>query len=325
MNLILKYDEYLKQVYPTQALVSFNDDKKTKFTLTKDKQIKQNFTGGSKKKTVSYLNEVKSNEVDDDEFEVRYIENDYNVFVFNGGSSKEFENQLRSISASRSNTSKSNTSRTNSSRSNVPQKQEPKVIYVACVCDDRIMNSLLTTLNNRYKDEIIHNKIAVLRDEKQLKSVDSNIAIVVGRNYSFLNNKISINKPKSELLFYIPNDNGSFDFAKPTFVSGNQYVYDHIKPIDYFDRNNKSIRMQNDKFINTYLDSKITQLQNLYQHKKYTKLSRTNRELFLAVDNMLKEIPKHTSPIYGGGERDDYGSPYDEEFYYEDGQFYFYE
>lgn len=318
MNLILKYDEYLKQVYPTEALVSFNDEKKTKFSLTNDKQIKQEFTGGKKTKKFSshqHADEKRDEKKKEDDFEIRYIENDYNVFVFNGGTSKEFETELKQLS----NTNKSNTAVP--VRTNIPKpviKKEPKVIYVACLCDDRIKNSLLTTLSNKYKNEIIHNKVSILRSEKQLKDTDSDIAIIVDRNYSFKDNKISINKPKSELSFYIPNDGGSFDFAKSTFIAGNQYVYDHVKPIEYFGTNNKQVKAQNDKFINTYLDSKVTQLQNLYQHKNYTKLSRTNRELFIAVDNMLKELPIGTRILGGYEDSEGYPPYYDEEenYYY---------
>jgi hypothetical protein len=48
MNILLKYNQYAKRVHPTKALISYADNKKIKFTLTEDKQIKQYFTGGSK-------------------------------------------------------------------------------------------------------------------------------------------------------------------------------------------------------------------------------------------------------------------------------------
>jgi hypothetical protein len=48
MDLLLKYNRYLKQVYPTETLLTLDKDSKISFTITKDKQIKQAFTGGEK-------------------------------------------------------------------------------------------------------------------------------------------------------------------------------------------------------------------------------------------------------------------------------------
>ena len=72
MNIILNYNKYLKRVYPTQALITFNNDKTVKLALTKDKQIKQEFTGG---KSLP----------DEEPFELKYIENNNNIFILNGG------------------------------------------------------------------------------------------------------------------------------------------------------------------------------------------------------------------------------------------------
>jgi len=391
MNLILKYDDYLKRVYPTQALVTFDDNQKSKLILTKDKQIKQQFTGGKKsnlKDTSSDINDTKNNDtknndtkVNDtpkyisntknndipkyisntknnnndkhtnikltnnklinDEFEIKYIENDNNAFILNGGgdpnvSHKDFMKNLTTLSKPKTSNKQELPKISAESKISQPSNvqhgkiglnrskledikhirpiKEQTIIYVACASDDRSKNSLMSSLKSKYKKEISDDRLTVLPSLKMIKE-GPEIIIVIDRNYKFSNNKIKLEDPKTDNLFYIPNDNSNFDFAKPTFMSNNSYVYDHLKPINYFDRkNNKGIKMQNEEFLNTYLDSKVTQLQNLYDHKNYIKLSKMNKELYAKIDNILSNLsPKKIT----GGYEDYYPEdPYSDGLYY---------
>ena len=371
MNLILKYDDYLKRVYPTKALVTFDDDKKSQLMLTKDKQIKQQFTGGKKYKNQTedntYSNEINKSKNGDnqirnkpmnDEFEIKYIENNNNAFILTGGGDPEEDHKKfidnfiklsKAKSSSKKNINGNNINRKDNalqynaeSNTNIIEEEkniQPKfsqsgtlglnrkklenikpseevkngqnIIYIACVNDDRSKNSLMSSLKAKYKKEIADDIISVVPSLKMVKE-GPKIVIVIDRNYAFNNNKLKLEDPKTDNLFYIPNDSNNFDFAKPIFMSNNSYVYDHLKPINYFDRkNSKDIKAHNDSFLNTYLDSKVTQLQNLYEHKNYIKLGKMNKELYTKIDDLLSSLP--TKKITGGYE--DY---YSEDYYPED-------
>jgi hypothetical protein len=231
---------------------------------------------------------------DKNNFEIEYIPNNNDVYIMTGGNLESHDGFKKNIE-----------NLVSSDNENV---NKPKTIYIVSLTDDLIKKELILKLNKKYKNEILENKLSIIQNGQQ---TDADINIIFGNNYTFKNNKIKISKVTANELYYIPNLYSNYDFAKRTFISGNNYIYDNIKPIEYFKRKkNKNIEKQNDNFINTYLDGKVTQLQNLYQNKNYKKLSRTYTELYSTIDNLLKDIP---SRIIGG---DDEYYPFDDFLYY---------
>jgi len=274
MNIILKYNRYLKQVYPTEALISFGDTKKISFTLTKDSQIKQEFTGGDK-------NHIKDNND-------KYMLNVPPKSKLGAQHIKPIEvNNAPEIEKPQENRKKVSKS------GNLPYK----LVYISSANDSKTKRYLFSFLKSKYGKD---GRILVTQNYKPSENYEGiGLIIALGNNYTFKNDKLQLDTPNTDHLFFIPDDNTNEDYAKSIFIAGNKYIHSNTKVIDYFDRKKeKSIKKDNTKIIDDYLKSKINQLENLYQRKHYIEITASKKELFNVVDTLVNELPVVEENVY---------------------------
>jgi hypothetical protein len=313
------YDNYIKQFYPANLTTKISNIKVDKINKLKnnnklDKSINLdkpvNVYKSVNLDNFDKVNNIGKKEQDmipciDDKFEIKYTKNDNQVFVLTGG---DFH-KTKQIIGGVKNTTKQPTDMLAQVKKAFPVKNKPtkklRIIYIACLSDDRDKSNLISTLKKKYSNDdtigVFGNNISSKKILKSNPNIE--IAIIIGRNYLFNNNKIKLEKPESKILLYLPNNSLTLDHLKSTFVSGNQYLYDQMKPVNYFDtENKKKIRLENDKIVGTYLDSKLSQLTNIYVKNGYTKLGRTYKELYEKI-NSLKKLSN--SKITGGDKEDE--------------------
>lgn len=313
MNLLLKYNQYLKQVFPTQALVSkIPDADKVKFTITKDKQIKQHYIGGEPPKTEDKhpgnleplelsesLEPSESLELlgGDADFKLEYIENN-NVIII-GGMSPDYVSGMQSVpllskplqssqppKPLKPSKSKSKTPKDDKPKDNKPKDDKPK--------NDKPKND--TPKSKTLKKKTIH--VSCLNGDEcknklieELKSkykninidehtIDNNTAvdIIFTETYSFDDGNFTFNIPDADHLFYIPCTN--YEHLISSFVHKDPELNKKLKIANYFDKaDKKECKKHNKQKIEKYLTAKKNELNNYHSNSGYIELNPDYNEI----------------------------------------------
>jgi len=275
MNLLLKYNQYLKQVFPTQALVSKDTDtKKIKFTLTKDKQINQHYIGGEQSDVSSPLQEK-----EDTEFELKYIENN-NVIIL-GGMSPDYvsghnitetiphksvifvSDDIQTDVKNKSKNKDKPKSKNAGEKSKNVDKKSKKSIHVSCLDGESCKNKFIEELKSKYGNDIIDNQ---------------NISITFTKIFSVNDGKINLDVPEVDHLFYIPCTDGHN--LKSSFIHNDPKIKNKLKTANYFDKEDvKRCKEYNKPKIEKYLSDKKRELNNYHSNIGYVELSPDYKEI----------------------------------------------
>lgn len=332
MNLLLKYNQYLKEVYPTKPLI-INDPgiNKIKFTLTKEDQINQNYTGGKKEdneKSDKDIKELTKSEIKiihnddapitntiihpdkDEEFELKYTPNNY-IIILGGLNTSEHHNKINNKVNNKTkedkkekvNKEKVNKEKENKKEENKKEKdkKKDKVIYISCTECDKYKLKLINDLKKKYGETV---------NISDKKSDNDNINVIISKSFYVDNGKVRFEIPEADHLFYI---SGSHDNLKKDFMHKDPKLSMSIKVPNYFDKQNvKECKKHNNEIIDKYLMNKKKKLDSY--HKNFTKLNSNHSELYSVLDSILGGNKNDNKDDNKNDNKDD-NKYYQEEYY----------
>lgn len=110
------------------------------------------------------------------------------------------------------------------------------------------------------KDNLTDKELAKLK-------IKNDPVIILGKNYSFKDNKFNIKDYDVNYKIFIKDDNNNYD---DIFIKENTYLNSQLKKVNYFNKDERKKTMTyNDNYRKKYVASKIQELENYYKNKNY--------------------------------------------------------